>query len=118
MANTQVQAKYHYGVGRRKRSTARAKFYPGSQPLEVFVNKTPISEYFSEFFAKTIMNALANIAIHTGRVDLFINGGGTRGQSDAAVVAISKALLVFDEGLKPVIKMHQYNRTDIRKSCT
>lgn len=107
--------KYFYGVGRRKSATARAKFYPTADQIEVFVDKQPLSEYFEDYFAKTILNAVANIGITTGQIHLFINGGGVSGQAEAARLAISKAMLKFDENYRTILRMHGYLTTDIRK---
>jgi len=107
--------KYFYGVGRRKSATARAKYYPTTDQIEILVNKDPLAVYFEDYFAKTIQNALANIGITTGQIHLFINGGGVSGQAEAARLAISKAMLKFDENYKTILRMHGYLTTDIRK---
>ncbi len=107
--------KYYYGVGRRKACTARAKIYE-DKVLAISVNKKKADEYFPEFYLKTIQNMLNNVGVKTGKIDLFINGGGVMGQSDAAILAISKALLKKDdEAYRPIVREHSYNSTDIRK---
>ena len=59
---------------------------------------------------------LSNVGFKAGRIELFINGGGVMGQSDAAILAISKALLKKDdENFRPVVREYGYNSTDIRK---
>lgn len=111
----ETEDRYFYGVGRRKSATARAKFYPNTDPVKISVNKQPLNEYFEDYFAKTILNAVANIGINTGRIDLFINGGGASGQAEGARLAISKALLKFDENYRVILRLHGYLTTDIRK---
>ena len=88
------QTPYNYAVGRRKRASARSKYYPGDLPLVVNVNKKPLIAYFPDFFAKTIINAISNIGITTGRFDLFVNGGGNTGQAEACRLAIGKQMKV------------------------
>jgi len=107
--------KYYYGVGRRKAATARAKYFPSEKALEVTVNKRPVKEYFAEFYYQTISSSLQNIGISTGTFELYINGGGTMGQAEAARLAIAKSLLVQDEGYRTVLRMYGYLSTDIRK---
>ena len=109
------QTAYNYAVGRRKRASARSKYYPGVLPLVVNVNKKPIAGYFPDFFAKTILNAIANIGITTGQFDLFVNGGGNTGQAEACRLAIGKSVLKSDENLRPILRLHGYLSTDIRK---
>jgi small subunit ribosomal protein S9 len=110
-----TQTKYYYGVGRRKASTARAKYFPTEGEIEIMVNKKSLSDYFQDFYKQTILNSLSNIGIRAGKIELFINGGGTMGQSEAARLAIAKAILKFDEGFRPVLRSFGYISTDIRK---
>jgi|688.fasta_scaffold28937_2 small subunit ribosomal protein S9 len=107
--------RYHYGVGRRKSSSARSKYFPSANELVVEVNKKPISVVFHDFYAKTILNSLTQIGITTGKIELYINGGGTSGQAEAARLAIAKSLLKYDENLRTVLRMFGYLTTDIRK---
>jgi small subunit ribosomal protein S9 len=107
--------KYFFGVGRRKASTARAKFYPTGKELEILVNKKPLETYFPDFYARMIHASFANIGISNGTFHLFISGGGTSGQAEAARLAIAKSLLKFDEAYRPILRMHGYLTTDIRK---
>jgi small subunit ribosomal protein S9 len=106
---------YFYGVGRRKSSTARAKYFPSSSELVIEVNKKPLATFFHDFYAKTVTNAVTQIGISTGKIELYINGGGTSGQVEAARLAIAKALLKQDENLRTVLRMFGYLTTDIRK---
>ena len=115
---TDTQNKYYYGVGRRKTSSARAKFYPASDEtvtdLVINVNKKPLEIYFVDFYSKTILNALKNLAVSKGRIDFFIKGGGQMGQAEAARLAITKALIKFDEGYKVLARLHGYLTSDVR----
>ena len=109
------QDQYYYGVGRRKACTARAKLY-SSDKITITVNKKDAASYFPDYYLKSIQNMLNTVGLKTSRIELFINGGGVTGQSDAAILAISKALLKMDEEMyKPIIRTHSYNTTDIRK---
>ncbi len=109
------KTKYFWGVGRRKRATARAKYFPTGSELNITVNKKKITEYFIDYYYQTILSCLNNLGINSGQVDLYIGGGGIMGQAEAARLAISKALLAQDEGRRPVLKIYQYLSTDIRK---
>ena len=109
------KAKYHYGVGRRKRSIARAKYFPGSNPVSIVVDGKPVDEYFSEFYRNTLDTMLANVSVSTGDIFLFIRGGGINGQVEAARLAIAKALIAMDEGYRPVLRANEYLTTDNRK---
>jgi small subunit ribosomal protein S9 len=109
------ETKYFYGVGRRKACTARAKVYEATE-LTVFVNGKKLEEYFPSFYQLTITEMLSKVGLKDAKIELFINGGGVTGQSDAARLAIANALLKKDdEGFRPAIRANGYNTTDIRK---
>jgi small subunit ribosomal protein S9 len=107
--------KYFYGVGRRKTSAARAKYYPGVQPVQITVNKRPIKDYFQDFYFQTINIAVSNMGITTGEIALFVKGGGTMGQSEACRLAITKSLVKMEVGFKPMARLYGYMSTDIRQ---
>ncbi len=106
---------YFYGVGRRKSSTARCKYYPESEKLEILVNKSEPKKIFPDFYIKNLEIALNNLGITSGKFDFFVNGGGISGQSEACRLAMAKALLKNNESYKPLLRMHGYLTTDIRK---
>jgi small subunit ribosomal protein S9 len=110
-----TQTKYFYGVGRRKASTARAKYFPIGGDLDISVNKRKLADYFHDFYKQTILSSLNNMGISAGKIELYIKGGGTMGQAEAARLAIAKALLAQDEGFRPVLRSFGYISTDIRK---
>ncbi len=109
-----MSTKYFYGVGRRKRSSVRAKFFD-ADTLSITVNGKDAKEYFSDYFFKKIETLLLNSGIKTAKIDLFANGGGQTGQSDAARLAIAKALLKRDENIRPILRQFGYLTTDNRK---
>lgn len=115
MGSKKSDQKYYYGVGRRKRSTARAKVYPGSGDIKITINGKEGKEYFSDFYFKVIENMMTLSGLTTGEVALFIRGGGTSGQSEAARLAIAKALVAQDEGNRPLLRLNGFLTTDIRK---
>lgn len=107
--------KYFYGVGRRKASTTRAKYYPSNEAVTILVNKQPANEYFTEYSLQTLTNMLSQAGVSTGSFHLFTKGGGTTGQVDSAKLAMSKALVKFDEGYRTILRLHDLLTTDIRK---
>lgn len=106
---------YFYGVGRRKSSTARAKYYPNSEQATIFVNGKKADEYFPKHFYKGLMETAYAVGLSTGRVEIFVNGGGSTGQSEASKLALAKALVKQDEGYKTVLRMNGLLTTDNRK---
>ena len=47
---SKTNSKYFYGVGRRKQSTARAKYYPSESDVKITVDGKPIEKAFQELY--------------------------------------------------------------------
>jgi len=88
---------YWWGTGRRKSSVARVRIKPGKGKL--LVNKKELADYFKRpQDRKAVMAPLA--AVNAEKTfDIFVNvrGGGTTGQTGAAVLGIARALKNYDE---------------------
>ncbi len=106
--------KYNYGSGKRKDSTARAKYYPSGDLLKMTVNGKTFEQYFPEIFRKNVEVLLTNVGLKNGQIHFFISGGGMSGQSQAARLALAKALVTSDEGYRPILRSYGYLTTDIR----
>jgi len=134
---TKPTGKYFYGVGRRKSTTARAKYYPSSnqstsstqednsqtkqasnsKPLEILVsiNNSNPDKYFPHFYRQTLEAFFQNVGLNSGQIALYIKGGGFNGQSEAARLAIAKALVSFNPDFRPILRSFGYLTTDNRK---
>ena len=108
-------SRYHYGVGRRKASTARAKYYATGEPLTILINKKPIATYMYDFYAQVIHVAIQKIGISSGALHIFVKGGGVSGQAEAIRLAIAKSIVTFNPETKPAIRNLGYITTDTRK---
>jgi small subunit ribosomal protein S9 len=95
---------YHYGLGRRKRAIATARLYPGKG--EILVADKTASDYFNNDALVTVVEQPLKLAGLSDqlRVSLHVEGGGKRGQADAARLAIARALIVMSEDLRPTVK--------------
>ena len=100
-----VTRKYHEGIGRRKRSTARARVYPGGSG-DVLVNEKTVQQYFPRTGDINKLLQPLGLADCEGRVDVsvIVSGGGVTGQVDASVHAISRALLKFDPDVRSALR--------------
>jgi small subunit ribosomal protein S9 len=107
--------RYFYGVGRRKASAARAKFYPLDAELTIKINGKEAKTYLPEFYLDTLNNFFTNLGINTGEFHIFVNGGGVNGQTDAMRLAIAKSLIKRDDTFKALLRQFGYLTTDIRK---
>ena len=92
-------------VGRRKTSTARVFLQKGKG--EITVNKKKLEDYFGREVAQMVVKQPLETADLTKGVDIkaTVSGGGSFGQAGAIRLGIARALVEFDEDLKPALKL-------------
>lgn len=95
---------YKYGTGRRKTSVARVFLKAGSG--NIVVNGKPANEYFKRETGLMIIRQPLAVAAMEGKFDFLVNvaGGGESGQAGAVRHGITRALIDYDENLKPVLR--------------
>ena len=95
---------YFYGTGRRKKSVARVRLYPGTGV--VTINGRDISDYFGLETMKVIVNQPFGVTDTVGKFDVVanVNGGGFSGQAGAIRHGVAKALLLADAAYRPALK--------------
>ena len=105
---------FYYGTGRRKSSVARVRLYNGTGA--VTVNKRDIDDYFGLETLKLIVRQPLVLTETLGKFDIAVNvgGGGVSGQAGAIRHGISRALLQYDETLRPVLKKAGFLTRDPR----
>lgn len=108
-------ANQYYGTGRRKSSTARVFLKAGSG--QITINKRNIDEYFGRETACMVVRqplVLVNVA-EKFDLNITVKGGGTTGQSGAIRLGITRALMQFDETLRPELRVAGFVTRDARK---
>ncbi len=95
---------YHYARGRRKEAIATVRLLPGKG--EILVNEKPAADYFNNDSLIAVVERPMKLAGQDTKfkVSLHVQGGGKRGQADAASLAIARALLVMSADLRPTLK--------------
>lgn len=111
-----ADAKYAYGLGRRKSATARARLYKGKG--NVTINEKPAGEYLSgnASLLAEVTDPLA--AVNKQKdfdVTIRVSGGGLAGQVDAIKLAIAKALTVDHSDLRSTLKKGEFLKRDPRE---
>ena len=88
---------YFYGTGRRKKSVARVRIYPGNG--QITINGKDIDEYFGLETLKLIINQPFGVTDTVGKFDIVctVAGGGLSGQAGAIRHGLARALVVADE---------------------
>ncbi len=105
---------YFYGTGRRKHSVARVRLYAGTG--NITINGRDIDEYFGLDTLKLLVRQPMELTNTMGKFDIVCNvaGGGVSGQAGAIRHGISRALLLFDPELRPVLKKAGFLTRDPR----
>lgn len=109
--------KYFEGVGRRKRSIARARIYDKNNSIKNTINKKELKEYFpqKELFNIVTAPLRATDAEEKISYTVKVSGGGDKGQAEAIRLAISRALIKYDEEFYRALKDLDYLTRDSRK---
>jgi small subunit ribosomal protein S9 len=110
MAETQ-----YYGTGRRKSSTARVFMKAGSGTMSV--NGMDVDKYFGRETSRMVLRQPLALTENLESFDFYVTvkGGGDSGQAGAIRLGISRALLKYDEGLRPELKKEGFLTRDARK---
>ena len=105
----------HYATGRRKTSSAR--IYLSSGKGNIKVNDRDLDVYFGSKVAQMLVMQPLEMTELTDKVDINIKvkGGGSFGQAGAIRHGISRALISYDEELRPQLKSAGLLTRDPRK---
>ena len=98
-----MNGNYNYGTGRRKSAVARVFLKAGAG--NIVVNGKPANEYFGRETALMVIRQPLVLTEFTEKFDIMANvhGGGESGQAGAVRHGITRALIDYDAGLKPVL---------------
>ena len=104
-----------YGTGRRKTSTARVFLTPGSGGITV--NKRPLDRFFGRKTAQMIVRQPLELTQLADRFDInvTVKGGGTTGQAGAIRHGLTRALMEYDESLRPSLRKAGFVTRDARE---
>ncbi|MBA4299395.1 30S ribosomal protein S9 [Algoriphagus alkaliphilus] len=101
-------------IGRRKTSVARIYMGPGNG--KITVNNKALEVYFPFDLHQIVVKQPLTLVGVDGNYDIQINvdGGGIKGQAEAARMAISRALCEFDAEHRPALKKEGFLTRDPR----
>jgi small subunit ribosomal protein S9 len=103
-----------YATGKRKDAVARVWLKPGTGKISV--NGRDVTVYFARPVLRMMINQPFNAANRRDQYDIVctVSGGGLSGQAGAVRHGISKALSLFEPGLRPVLKKGGFLTRDAR----
>ncbi len=105
----------NYGTGRRKSSTARVFLVKGSGNISV--NGKSLDNYFGRETARMIVRQPLEAVDQLEGFDIrvTVRGGGESGQAGAIRHGVTRALIDYDESLRPVLRQSGYVTRDARE---
>lgn len=112
MAQAQTQ---NYGTGRRKSSAARVRLKPGTGVITI--NDRAIDNYFGRETSRMMVRQPLEAVKMTDAVDITVRvaGGGNTGQAGAISHGIARALVVYNEELRPALRKGGFLTRDARE---
>ena len=110
-----MAAQQNYGTGRRKSSTARVFLRKGSG--NIVINGRGIDEFFGRETSRMIVRQPLELVQMSDRFDVEVNvaGGGITGQAGAIRLGIARALVEYNETLKPELRKAGLMTRDARE---
>jgi len=106
---------HFYGTGRRKTSTARVYLKAGAG--EIKVNDRPLDRFFGRQTARMIVRQPLELMNLSDKFDVTVTvrGGGTTGQAGAIRHGLTRALMQYDESLRPALRKAGFVTRDARE---
>lgn|SRR5574341_954981 len=110
-----AENQYYEGVGRRKSSTARVRVYPGGSG-QFIVNDKPLAQYFPRIGDAESLTKPLDVVQLQGKLDVTVKvvGGGVSGQTGAVQLGLARALVKYDESLRPAMRQARLLTRDAR----
>lgn len=109
------QQQYYYGTGKRKCAIAKVRLYldDGGQ---IIVNGKTMEEFFNwnPWQLEITEPFRATDTVNRFRVVARVLGGGVHGQAQAIRHGIARALVVYDETMKPALRQAGFITRDSR----
>lgn len=116
MGETRTKASSaYYATGRRKESVARVWLADGSK--EFVVNDRTLENFFPRETHRAIINQPLELTKLRDRfgITATVKGGGLTGQAEALRLGIARALLDFDQNLRPLLRKGGFLTRDPRE---
>ena len=120
MTEEAIQQQYYYGTGKRKTAIAKVRLYANGGEAgigtQIQVNGKPLEDAFPWApWQATVQQPLrVTDSLNKFGVVAKVQGGGVSAQCQAVRHGVSKALIAYDETLKPVLRKYGLLTRDAR----
>ncbi len=104
----------YHAIGRRKSASARVFLRPGTG--KITVNGQLAEDYFHRDVLMMLLRSPLALTDTVNTFDIMgnVSGGGKSGQADAIKLGISRALMLHNPELRPILKENGFVRVDAR----
>jgi small subunit ribosomal protein S9 len=108
-------AEQYYATGRRKTSSARVYLSTGAG--DIVVNGKPVDVFFGRKTAQMIVRQPLDVVEMNDKLDIKVSvtGGGISGQAGAIRHGITRALMAYDETMRPALRKAGFVTRDARE---
>jgi small subunit ribosomal protein S9 len=115
LVQASAQQEYYYGTGKRKTSIAKVRLYLDDGG-PILVNGKPMDEYFNWQPWQGVITEPFRVSETSNRFRVVVRviGGGVHSQAQAIRHGIARALVVYDETLKPALRRQGLITRDAR----
>ena len=105
----------YYGTGRRKTASARVFLRPGTG--NITVNEKPLDDFFGRQTSRMVVRQPLEATESTDNFDVIatVEGGGGNGQAGAIRLGIARALVQYNEELRPSLRRGGHLTRDARE---
>jgi small subunit ribosomal protein S9 len=105
----------YYSTGRRKTSTARVFLRKGNG--SIMVNNRPLDQYFGRETSRMVVRQPLETTRMEDSFDIkvTVSGGGITGQAGAIRHGITRALMEYDNTLRPTLRRAGFVTRDARQ---
>ena len=109
-----MAAVQYYGTGRRKSAVARV--YASKGTGKIIVNSKAIEDYFGRKTDQMVSRQPLQCVDLESKIDVkvIVKGGGPSGQAGAIRHGLTRALMEYDETLRPLLRKAGYVTRDSR----
>ena len=109
-----MTAAQYYGTGRRKSAIARVYATKGTG--KITINSKTIEDYFGRKTDQMVSRQPLECVemVNNFDVNVFVKGGGPSGQAGAIRHGLTRALMIYDETLRPALRKAGFVTRDSR----
>jgi len=110
-----MSASQNYGTGRRKTAKARVFLRPGTGSISI--NNRTLENFFGRETARMVVRQPLELTGNVEKFDIYVTvlGGGVSGQAGAIRHGITRALMDYDESLRPALRKAGFVTRDARE---